>query len=428
MSDAYTPVVADKDNLLIAEVMYTDRTRDEDNDDQDNGATDMFVGFMNTATSDPTTAVRDNPQNQPPSFVDGASTARLVEENTRALTGTADDDLETSTDNPADNVGGGPVMGRDADTEDTLTYSISGADADSFRIRQNGQLEVSTKAKLDYESKNEYTVTVTAKDSSSRANDTASITVTVHVTDLDEKPVIRATGGGLAITGPSAASQAEGVGGEVGRYSVSGAGGETVSWRLSGSDARHFSISQSGVVSFRSAPDYESKSSYTFTVNATVNGESVTRGVTVSVTNVEEPGAVTISPRTLIAVDTVLTATLTDPDGGITNMSWEWVRDSAVIPGANSRTYTVVADDAENFLVARVRYTDAQGSGKRAEETTNEAVAAVGAPQTVLERYDTNEDGRIDRPEASVAILQFSRGQVSRAIASEVFALYSGIV
>jgi hypothetical protein len=186
------------------------------------------------------------------------------------------------------------------------------------------------------------------------------------------------------------------------------------------------------VVSFKSAPDYESKNSYTLIVNATVGGESVTRNVTVSVTNEEEPGAVTISPRTLIAVDTVLTATLTDPDGGITNRSWQWVRETtgggSVNIGANSNTYTVVADDAEAYLVARVRYTDAQGSGKDAESARTEAVAAPSAPQTVLERYDTNEDGRIDRPEASVAILQFSRGQVSRAIASEVFALYSGIV
>ena len=40
----------------------------------------------------------------------------------------------------------------------------------------------------------------------------------------------------------------------------------------------------------------------------------------------------------------------------------------------------MVADDAEAFLVARVRYTDRQGSGKDAEATTGVAVAAVGEP------------------------------------------------
>ena len=153
---------------------------------------------------------------------------------------------------------------------------------------------------------------------------------------------------------------------------------------------------------------------------------ALTRSVTVSVTNVDEDGTVTISPRTLIAVDTVLTATLTDPDGGLQNMSWEWVRESVVIPGANSRTYTVVADDAEAFLVARVRYTDGEGSGKDAEATTGVAVAAVGEPQTVLEQYDTiTVDGRIDRAEASRAVLQFARGEISRTIAAQVVRLWS---
>ena len=101
---------------------------------------------------------------------------------------------------------------------------------------------------------------------------------------------------------------------------MSGGAGGTVVWSLTGSDAGAFRI-PNGVVSFRSAPDYESKNSYTFTVRATVDGESLTRSVTVNVTNVDEDGTVTISPSRLIEVDTVLTATLTDPDGGLQNMS-----------------------------------------------------------------------------------------------------------
>ena len=48
---------------LRAIAMYTDRTRD--------GAdveADANMLFMNTATSDPTTAVRNNPDNQAPKF------------------------------------------------------------------------------------------------------------------------------------------------------------------------------------------------------------------------------------------------------------------------------------------------------------------------------------------------------------------------
>ena len=69
-------------------VTYTDRTRDENNNPADD---DTLMTFMNTATSDPTTAVRNNPVNQAPKFGEGASTFRVVEENTMALMGATGD-------------------------------------------------------------------------------------------------------------------------------------------------------------------------------------------------------------------------------------------------------------------------------------------------------------------------------------------------
>ena len=62
-SNAYIPGVDDLGDCLRAVVTYTDRTRDENNNPADNTATATppFVGFMNTATSDPTTAVRNTP-------------------------------------------------------------------------------------------------------------------------------------------------------------------------------------------------------------------------------------------------------------------------------------------------------------------------------------------------------------------------------
>ena len=101
---------------------------------------------------------------------------------------TIDDDAET-TDNPADNVGG-PIEATDAD-DDTPTYALSGADAAMFRVRSNGQIEVSDEAMLNYESKNTYMVTLTADDGYGGSNNTATIAVTIHVTGVDEAPMIR---------------------------------------------------------------------------------------------------------------------------------------------------------------------------------------------------------------------------------------------
>ena len=79
---------------------------------------------------------------------------------------------------------GSPVTATDADTGDTLTYSLGGTDAASFDIvSTTGQIQ--TKAALNFESKASYSVTVTATDSSSA---TALARVTISVADADEQP------------------------------------------------------------------------------------------------------------------------------------------------------------------------------------------------------------------------------------------------
>ena len=64
---------------------------------------------------------------------------------------------------------------------------MGGADAASFAIsRDDGQLK--TKADLNYEIRNSYTVVLTATDPSGAAD---SILVTIDVTDEDDSAVIR---------------------------------------------------------------------------------------------------------------------------------------------------------------------------------------------------------------------------------------------
>ena len=79
----------------------------------------------------------------------------------------------------------------DPDNSDTLTYSLSGTDADSFNINTStGQLQ--TKAAPDFEDKPEYYLTVWVRDSrgddgtADMAND-ASIPVIISVTDVNER-------------------------------------------------------------------------------------------------------------------------------------------------------------------------------------------------------------------------------------------------
>ena len=79
---------------------------------------------------------------------------------------------------------GSPVAATDADN-DTLAYTLSGADAASFSlVSTSGQLQ--TNATLDYETKSSYTVTVDVSDGYGGSD---SITVTINVTDVEESTI-----------------------------------------------------------------------------------------------------------------------------------------------------------------------------------------------------------------------------------------------
>ena len=86
----------------------------------------------------------------------------------------------------------------DADTGDTLTYTLGGADAASFDIvSTSGQIQTKTGVTYDHEAKASYAVTVTASDST----DTADAAVTISVTDVDEPPAAPAAPAVTATTG-----------------------------------------------------------------------------------------------------------------------------------------------------------------------------------------------------------------------------------
>ena len=101
--------------------------------------------------------------------------------------------------------------------------------------------------------------------------------------------------------------------------------------------------------------------------------------VTISVTNIEESGIVTLSsqhPR----VGASVTAELDDPDGTPTGVTWQWAgstdkNDWTDITGETAETYTPLAGDVGDHLRATASYTDPKfGAGKTAEAVTEEVV------------------------------------------------------
>ena len=136
---------------------------------------------------------------------------------------------------------------------------------------------------LDYETKDSYVVIVTATDPTA---DSDSINVTITVEDVDESP---------SLTGEASVSHAENSILPVAEYKASDPEKKSLTWSpLAGTDSGAFTISN-GVLSFRTAPNYESPTDtggnnvYEVTVVVSDGTSSpATLDVTVTVTPVDE--------------------------------------------------------------------------------------------------------------------------------------------
>ena len=277
---------------------------------------------MLTRRPPPTITITVTNVNEPPEFPSTETGARSVAENT-----------------PASRDIGLPVSATDPEV-DTLTYSLDGTDAASFSIvATSGQLQ--TNAALDLETKDTYAVTVLvhdAKDGSGNADMTTDDTmaVTITVTGENDPP---------KVTGHSSVDYAENGAEDVATYTADDPEGASITWDLLGDDNSLFSISALGVLTFKTAPDFEAPADantdneYLVTVRASDGDNIVTLAVTVTVTDENEPPAFaaktdarTIAENTAAGRNIGTPVSATDPDAGDTTL-----------------TYTLGGDDAASF-------------------------------------------------------------------------------
>ena len=443
-SDSYTPGVDDELRYLRATASYTDP--------EDSGKTAHGV-------SDNVAPVTNNP----PEFSSNTQDTFSVAENTPA-----GEDI-------------GEVTATDSDTGDVLTYSLGGTDGTSFRLVDQTSGQIETYAALNYETKNSYSVVVTAKDPS-RASDT--ITVTINVTDVEEpgkvtlSPVLpqvdtpltatvsdpdgsvsgatwtwershngsdwenisgvtsasytpvtadinhllRATalytdrrGSGKTARGisdnavraapvtnnpPEFSSNTQDTfsvaentpaGEDIGEVTATDSDtGDVLTYSLGGTDGTSFRLvdQTSGQIETYAALNYETKNSYSVVVTAKdPSRASDTITVTINVTDVDEPAIVTLSPPQP-RVGSAVTTRLTEPDGQINNVGWEWHRsldkssDSwSSISGVTLGIYTPVADDIGYYLRATAFYDDTHGS-QSPQAVSDNPVRAASSTRT----------------------------------------------
>ena len=423
MTPSRSPTADDVGSYLRATVSYTDKFDDQ----TASGATDNLVEERTLA-------------NTVPSF--GEIDAIPVDENVKV------------------NIGD-PIVATDADN-DVLLYDLDGSGADNakFDMSKSGQLSV--KKELNYELTDDgerddaaatgaddeddgdevYTVMIKATDPSGAIGRTS---VTVNLKDVNESPEFNKASKDQATlyidenaanpdlyTHKSDRETAD----EVADYEAADDDGTTkdsaVAYTLEGADEDDFDIGgTSGELTSDSGltANFEKKGSYSITIVATTTDPDTAddddRGskigklaLTIKVVDQADVGIVMLSAREP-QVEIPVVATLDDPDGGETAISWQWYRggaratddaertalittlkalehdpddgstdvctdadganvataaDPCVVDKATSALYTPGDDDISFTLHALATYKDAKGSDEDAVRSTEDDV------------------------------------------------------
>ena len=301
--------------------------------------------------------------------------------------------------------------------EEELTWSLAGTDAGDFAIA-DGVLtfgEVPDRERpVDFNGDNVYEVRVRAWD----GNSYGTLPVTITVTDVNEAPVISVVivGGVIdVVDGEVSRDYAEGLTDPVGLFLASDPEGSAVTLSLAGADWDVFELSGSGPsgscvsgsceLRFGELPDFElpadsgGNNVYEVTVRAWDGTDYGTRDVVVTVTNVDEDGTVSLS-SVQPQVGTELGAVLSDPDGSVTAVGWEWERSLSSAGGwspivaATEDAYTPVDGDERYFLRVMASYSDGEGSGKTAGEVSTNPVQEAPREPNTAPYFPSSETGR----------------------------------
>ena len=203
-----------------------------------------------------------------------------------------------------------------------VTWDLEGTDSDVFDISSNGGV-LTFRSPPDYEmpadadNNNIYMVTVKA----SAGTDMDSLDVTVTVTDVDETP---------SISGPSNTDVRREPHGRRGDLHCDGSRRSNNLLARGHRRGCDFDISNGGVLTFKSSPDYEmaadadNNNIYMITVNASAGADMDSLPVTVTVTDVDEALTSISGPSNTDyaenGTDDVATFAAMDPDG--TAISW----------------------------------------------------------------------------------------------------------
>ena len=367
----------------------------------DSTGSDFATAATATATVsvDATVTITITDVDEEPTFTTGGQTVS-VPENSIALWHGSTDGYSATTEAEVTYTAMDPE-GR------TVNYSLAGPDASKFQLSSDPPV-LSFVSGPDFEAKasadgdNVYEVTVRA----TAGGDTGERMVRVTVGNVDEGP---------EVSGPSTRSFVENSEGAVATFTATDPEGvTTITWSLAtdaaidgveaadiADGADHFMIDEDGVLKFSSPPDFDNPSGEGATSNtykvvvlaadAATGGQTGYHKVTVTVTNLNEPGKITLSTDTAggspqYLVGATLTATASDGDiantdqtfqatdrtGVVTGIVWRWYKGGGLISGAESNSYQLQTTDANSRIRVEVRYQVAGNANQESASFTTD--------------------------------------------------------
>ena len=207
--------------------------------------------------------------------------------------------------------------------QESLTYSLSGTDADDFAIDSSSGA-ISFVSTPDYETPtdtntdNVYELTFEV----SNGTTTTLQELVITVIDVDEAPTI---------TSAASASVSENTTTTIYSATATDPENNSLTYSLSGTDAANFSIDPgSGAISFTTIPDYENPADsqannlYSLTLEVSDSTHTISQALTIAVTNIDEAPTITSATAASIpenTTTTIYTASASDPENGALSYS-----------------------------------------------------------------------------------------------------------
>jgi hypothetical protein len=229
-------------------------------------------------------------------------------------------------------------------TNAPVTVTVTNGTNGTTIIAESSPEQITYNPDEDYNGTDIFSYTITQGDKTSSADVTVTIEAVNDAPTIDIASTIQVAENQTAVTTVSTSDVDE----------------DELTLTLGGADADRFNLSDENVLTFKEAPDYETKTSYSITLTLTDGTETVVKNIIVNLVNVNDNSPVFTSGATFSAAENqtaIGTVTASDADGDALVYS---ITGSEIQITSNGTLLFISSPDYEtkNKYLASVKVTD----------------------------------------------------------------------